>query len=85
MRHLKKEGREREEEYLGLNSGTPVFRGQKDKEGLTKMTEKEWTVTDKGNQKVWHSGQSQVKKVVHVVRDQLHQMLLRGLSRMGFR
>ena len=78
MRHFKREGREREEEVLGLNSGTPVFRGQKDKEELTKMPEKEWTVMDKGNQKVWPSGQSQVKKVVHEVRDQLHQMLLRG-------
>lgn len=40
-----------------------VFRGWKDEEEPAKMTEKEWTVTDKENQKVWHFGQGQVKTV----------------------
>lgn len=36
--------------------------------GLNSGIEK-WTVTVRGNQKLWHSGQSQVKRLFHGVRD----------------
>lgn len=42
-----------------------------------KTAEKERTVMDQENQKVWHLGQSRVKKVFQKgVRGQLHQILL---------